>query len=152
MLPHHTLVSFSVSQCSPALQCLSHWCICHLHSTILFNFFTLFICNLNSSNSWITPSLILLRDFFYHSCRFGRKKTICCGLFFSAFGAFGSVLLTLFDDGKNTGITIFNKLSYNSSIILTVLDNIFKHVTPTHCRFSRSCQQNIVNVRHLFTF
>ena len=24
MLPHHTLVSFSVSQCSPALQCLSH--------------------------------------------------------------------------------------------------------------------------------
>ncbi|CAH3161433.1 unnamed protein product [Porites lobata] len=38
--------------------------------------------------------------------RFGRKKTICCGLFFSAFGAFGSVLLTLFDDGKNTGILV----------------------------------------------
>ncbi|KAL9979760.1 hypothetical protein ACROYT_G017470 [Oculina patagonica] len=36
--------------------------------------------------------------------RFGRKKTICCGLFFSAVGSFGSVLLTLFDDGNNKGI------------------------------------------------
>ena len=65
-----------------------------------------------------------LTTFFYHSCRFGRKKTICCGLFFSAFGAFGSVLLTLFGDGNNTGITIFNELFYNSSV-KTVLDNIF---------------------------
>lgn len=38
--------------------------------------------------------------------RFGRKKTICCGLFFSAVGAFGSVLLTLFDDGNNIGILV----------------------------------------------
>lgn len=40
---------------------------------------------------------------FSNFSRFGRKKTICCGLFFSAVGAFGSVLLTLFDDGKSTG-------------------------------------------------
>jgi len=38
--------------------------------------------------------------------RFGRKKTICCGLFFSAVGSFGSVLLTLFDDGNNKGILV----------------------------------------------
>ncbi|XP_020605192.1 organic cation transporter protein-like [Orbicella faveolata] len=38
--------------------------------------------------------------------RFGRKKTICCGLFFSAVGAFGSVLLTSFDDGNNKGILV----------------------------------------------
>ncbi|PFX15269.1 organic cation transporter protein-like isoform X1 [Stylophora pistillata] len=36
--------------------------------------------------------------------RFGRKKTICCGLFFSALGSFGSVVLTLYDDGESKGI------------------------------------------------
>ena len=41
--------------------------------------------------------------------RFGRKKTICCGLFFSAVGSFGSVLLTLFDDGNNKGRYFLSK-------------------------------------------
>ena len=48
--------------------------------------------------------LFLVIDIFFSNLsRFGRKKTICCGLFFSAVGAFGSVLLTLFDDGQSTG-------------------------------------------------
>ena len=46
------------------------------------------------------PPILIMHDLFN---RFGRKKTICCGLFFSAVGSFGSVVLTLFDDGESKG-------------------------------------------------
>ena len=54
--------------------------------------------------SVIFPCLYSAVNMFDYFNRFGRKKTICCGLFFSAIGSFGSVVLTLFDDGEDKGI------------------------------------------------
>lgn len=51
-------------------------------------------------NKFAPPPILIMHDLFN---RFGRKKTICCGLFFSAVGSFGSVVLTLFDDGESKG-------------------------------------------------
>lgn len=53
-----------------------------------------------------TVSLIAYPALAWACNRFGRKKSICCGLFFAAVGAFGSVLLTSLDDGQSTGILI----------------------------------------------